>query len=204
MLNEYELAREARIARNNRVIAELDLVDKAAKFSASLRTSTRSQRTRAVRVRGCEPTRKSERRNRPVHSNLSEELLSGGPEPKTFTFTALRRRFQTETMPKRKAADHEFPERYKFTDSKTRSTANTWNALLARQPDLSEQPSICEHIAFNLGEQLVTFESFRGANEDRMKRFTKVAFTDMNLLVGPETAVEKVLEQLQQGARTGP
>ena len=48
----------------------------------------------------------------------------------------------------------------------------------------------------------MSIESIRGANEDRMKRFTKVAFTDMTLLVGPEMAVEKVLEQLQEGVRT--
>ena len=48
----------------------------------------------------------------------------------------------------------------------------------------------------------MSLESVRGANEDRMGRIAKVAFTDMTLLVGPEMAVENVLEQLQQGACT--
>ena len=53
-------------------------------------------------------------------------------------------------MPKRKAAEHEFPESYNFTDSKTKATAILWYAVLARHLDLREQPSTCEQIAFNL------------------------------------------------------
>ena len=175
MLNEYELAREARIAHNQRRLAELGLPERAAAFVPSLQAITKPKKTRALKLKGCKPTKKSERQVRPMHSNLSEEQLSGGPEPKTFTYTALRRRFETEAMPKRKAAEHEFPQSYNFTDNKTKATTSVWHALLAKQPDLSEHSSTCEQVAFNLGEQLVSFESIRGANEDRMKCFAKVA-----------------------------
>lgn len=199
MLNPYEQAREAHIARSKEELARLELSQRASDFVSSLSNVTRPRKPRARRLKGVEPTRKSVRQVKAVHISLSEELLSGGPEPRRLSYTALRGRFETEAMPKRKAADHDFAESFNFTDAKTKAMACQWYALFARQPDLKDQTSTCEQLAFNLGEQLLSFESIRGANQDRMKRFHQVALTDMTLLLGPEMAVEDVLEQLQQG-----
>ncbi len=160
-------------------------------------------KSRAPKVKGCEPSRRSDRNPSFAHSNLSEDLLSGGPEPKRYTFTASRRRFETETTPKRKAPEHEFSESYSFTIEKSIAAARLWYAILARQPGVKKHLETCEQIAFNLGEQRVYPESIRGANKHMIKHFKKEAFTDMTPKLGPEACVENVLEQLQQGASTG-
>ena len=200
MLNEYEQAREARIARNNEVLAELRLRQGVADLVSSAQAVTRPRKTRAPKLRGSEPTRKSFRQVKAVHGNLSEELLSGGPEPRKFRYTPLRERFETETMPssKRKAS-HVFSDHIIFTDSKAEKLGIPWFELFARQPDLKEQIATCEQLAFNLGNQLVSFETFRGCSDDRMKRLHEVALTDLTPLAGPEMAILDVLELLQQG-----
>ncbi len=203
MPNPYEKAREAGIARNKRVLAEHGLCERAAEFVTSLSEIPKPRKSRASKVKGCEPSRRSDRNPKLAHSNLSEDLLLGGPEPKRYTFTASRRRFERETMPKRKAPEHEFSESYSFTDDKSIASARLWYAILARQPGMKEHLETCEQIAFNLGEQWVYPESIRGANDDMIKRFNKEAFTDMTPKLGPEACVENVLEQLRQGARTG-
>ncbi len=100
-----------------------------------------------------------------VHSKLSEELLSGGPEPKSFPYSPSRRRFEIETMPKRKAADHEFHQDYSFTSAETKATSGLWYAILARQADMKTWLSTCQQIAFNLGEQWVSLNSLEDADE---------------------------------------
>ena len=203
MLNPYEQAREARIARNNLVLAELKVAEKAAEFVSSLSNIPKPRKPRATKVKGCEPSRRSDRNTRLAHSNLSEVLLSGGPEPKRYTFTASRRRFETETMPKRKAPEHEFNDDYRFTNDKSTAAARLWYAILARQPGMTDHLETCEQIAFNLGEQWVYPESIKGANNDMIKRVTKEAFTNMSPKLGPEACVDRVLELLRQGASTG-
>ena len=134
-----------------------------------------------------------------MHSNLSEELLSGGPEPKSFSYTASRRRFEIETMPKRKAAEHEFHQDYSFPSAETEATASLWYAVLARQTDMKKWLPTCEQIAFNLGEQWVSLDSIRGADEVTMKAVKDTAFTDMTPKLRPQMVLKRVLEQLQQG-----
>ena len=89
--------------------------------------------------------------------------------PKSFSYTASRRRFEIETMPKRKAAEHDFHQAYSFTSAETKATSGLWYAILARQPDMKTWLSTCEQIAFNLGEQWVSLDSIRGADEVTMK-----------------------------------
>ena len=198
MLNEYELEREARIARNNKVLADLGLRQEAADFVSSLSTAPKPRKTRATKVKGSRPIRKSVRQVQPVHSNLCEQLLSGESPPRRFRYTPLGRRIERETMPKRKA-EHIFSDDFNFTDSKTKAIGLLWFELFARQPDLREQIPTCEQLAFNLGEQLLSFETFRGCSNDRMKRLHEIAFTDLTPLAGPEMAIQDVLEHLQQG-----
>ena len=109
---------------------------------------------------------RNERNIKAVHSNLSEELLSGGPEPKSFSYTASRRRFEIETVPKRKAAEHDFHQDYSFTSAETKAMSVLWYAVLAAQPDMKMWLSTCEQIAFNLGEQRVSLDSIRRGHDE--------------------------------------
>ena len=137
-----------------------------------------------------------------MHSDLSEELLSVGPEPKSFSYTASRRRFEIETMRKRKAAEHEFSQNYSFNSAETEALIGFWYALLARQPDVKMWLTICEQIAFKLGNQWVSFDGIRGAGEEAMKAVQDTAFTDMVLKLGPCMALDRVLEQMRQGVQS--
>ncbi len=200
MLNPYEQAREARIALNNSVLAQLEIRQRAAEFVTSVSNTFKPRKSRAPKVKGCEPSRRSNRNTRLAHSNLSEDRLSGGQEPKRYTFTASRRRFEIEMAPKRKAVEHDFNDRYNFTDDKSKAVARLWYGLMARQPGMKEHQETSEQIAYNLGQQWVYPESIKGSNDDMIKRVTKEAFTNMTPKLGPEACVERVLEQLQQGA----
>ena len=64
----------------------------------------------------------------------------------------------------------------------------------------------CEKIAFNLGEQPVYPKIIMGAADDMTKRVTKEASIDMTPKLGPQASgyVERILEQLRQGARINP
>jgi hypothetical protein len=127
-----------------------------------------------------------------VHSNLSEELLSGRPEPKSFPYSPSRRRFEIEPMPKRKAAEHEFHQDYSFSSAETKATSGLWYAMLARQPDMKNWLSTCQQIAFNLGEQCVSLDSLRDADEVTMAAVNKTAFTNMDPKLGPQLVLKRV------------
>jgi hypothetical protein len=89
----------------------------------------------------------------PVHEYLSEEHLAGGvSQDASLEFKISRKRFRTETMPKKKAVLHSFAESFVFTDEGVQEAAQIGFSLLGKQSELRSREDICEQMAYNLGK----------------------------------------------------
>ena len=127
-------------------------------------------------------------------------LPSTNQQPRTFPFSASRRRFKIERMPKRKAAEHHDSQAVVLNSEGTKATSDAWYAVLARQLDSKFWLSACEQMAHNLGEQWISVNSIRGADEVTLKAVKDAAFKGMNApKLGLQIMLKRVLEQLQQG-----
>ena len=195
-MNAYEERREANIARNKRRLAELGLCDAVSKSEALFK---KTRTPRASKVKGTAAVRKSARTAKPVQENLSEEHLAGGPESEGVALRISRKRFDTETMPKRKAVLHEFDDKHLFTDDNTLAFAQAWFGPLFKQPQLRSREDICEAMAYNLAEEYYTVDSLRNADAAKLDRVRKAAFSDIDAKGGWEDALNTVLSNLQQG-----
>ena len=103
-------------------------------------------------------------------------------------------------MPKRKAAEHHYNQDFVPTSDGTKAISDVWYAVLARQPYTEFWLSTCKQIAYNLGEQWVSVDSIRGADEVTVKAVSEVAFTGIKSpKLGVQMTLKRVLEQLQQG-----
>ena len=105
---------------------------------------------------------------------------------------------------KRKIPEHGFSESYRFTSDVAVAVAHQWYAILVQQPAaaLKDQTALCEHIAYNLAEDLVCFETVRNLSADDVRRLYEVAFTNIPPKTGTSVAVDKLLEQLRRGMCT--
>ena len=103
-------------------------------------------------------------------------------------------------MPKRKVAEHQNNQALGFTSDGTKAMSDVWYAVLARQPDSRYWLSTCEQMADNLGEQWVSVDSIRGADELTMKAVSDAAFAGIKSpKLGLQIMLKTVLEQLQKG-----
>ena len=203
-MNDYELARERRIASNKARLKNIGVCDLASQFAERHLAKPGQLKARAPRVKGSAPTRKSERSSKIVHSTLSEVALSGETRAEFVRYRLSRNRFETESMPKRKA-QHEFDEAYVFTNNATQSAAGDWYRIIKCQPELNaiDWDSTCEQIAFTLGQQGLTKDSLAGESEDTAKFVYDTALCDIeDPTVGTQIALRRVMKHLRSGRRT--
>jgi hypothetical protein len=151
----------------------------------------------APRAKGAPPIRKSERTAKHVHDNLSEERLAAGCEAEGLAFKFPRKRFETETMPRKKAPALKQPER--FFDADTLAIGVSWFAIIHRQAELKPWVDICEDMAFNLAEECIAIESIRGADASTLETVSKTAFSGIDAKVGWDLAFNRILSQLKTG-----
>ena len=152
-MNEYELRRDRRIASNRARLAELDLCNLASQFQKEHLANSRHRRSRAPRIKGAAPTRKSERSLKAAHAVLNELVLSGESPSERLRYRLSRKRFESESMPSKRKAQHEFDEAFVFNNDATHTAALEWFGILKLQPELSaaDWASTCEKLALNPG-----------------------------------------------------
>jgi len=172
-MNEYELARDRRIASNRARLAELGVSSLACQFAEEHLSKPGQLKTRAPRVRGAAPTRKSERLPKTAHAVLREIVLSGETPSGRLRYTLSRNRFESESMSLKRKAQHGFDEAFVFKNSATQRAAGEWFYIFKGQPMLNalDWESTCEHLAFNLGHQGVTKDSLAGENEKQQNSY---------------------------------
>ena len=201
-MNEYELARDRRVAYNKARLAELGLCSLVSQFEDKHFAKPRQSRTRAPRLKGAEPTRRSERSSKAAHTVLNELVLSGETLPEPPRYRLCRKRFETESMPSKRKAQHEFDGSFDFRNDATQSAAEEWYSILRLQPELSapDWEATCEQLAFNLGQEGLTKNSLAGGTDETAKIIYDTALYDIeNPTLGTQIALKRVLQNLRTG-----
>jgi hypothetical protein len=143
--------------------------------------------------------RKSARAAKSFHEDLSEEHFAGGvSQDASLEFKISRKRFRTETMPKRKAVLHSFAESFVFTDEGVLEAAQIWFSLLGKQQSygLGRISVSGWHTTWG---RCITVDSIRGADAATLERVTKTAFSEIDCRVGWEMALRRILDNLKHG-----
>ena len=202
-MNKYELMREEQIARNNARLAELEVREHASCFQKKYLAHSEHRKNRAPKVKGAFPTRRSERPTKPAHTVLSEVSLSGEGPTERLRYKISRKRFESETMPLKRKAQHDFDEAFEFTNEDTRKSAEDWFRLLKLQPEFTAASwdSTCETIAHNLGNDGVKTDSIAGGSEELITLIYNTAVYGVGdpVPLGTQLAVKRVLQHLLTG-----
>lgn len=201
-MNEYELRRERRIASNRARLAELDLCNLASRFNKEHIANPGHRKRRAPKTKGAAPTRKSKRPTKSAHDVLSEVILSGEAPTEGLRYRLSRKRFESESMPLKRKAQHEFGEAFEFTNEATQSAAEEWFQILRLQPELSAASweSTCETLAFNLGQEGLTKHSLAGGTQETATLIYNTAVFGIEPIpLGTQLAMKRVLQHLMTG-----
>ncbi len=132
---EYGLLRERQIGSNRARPAELDLCNLTSRFHEDHIANPAHRRKRAPKTKGAAPTKRSERPTKSAHSVLTKVILSGEGATERLRYRLSRKRFESETMPERKAR-HDFNEASHFTNEATHQAAEEWFRIFKTQPEL--------------------------------------------------------------------
>jgi len=99
MLPQIEIDRAKRIKENQERLSALGIGDIVASLGCK---AANSKRTRAPKVKGVAPSRKSTRTSKVIHNCLSENQLSVQLLPQELRFDVTKRRINFQTMPRAK------------------------------------------------------------------------------------------------------
>ncbi len=133
---------------------------------------------------------------------LNEKVLSAGTPSERPRYRLSRKRFEIESLPLKRKAQHEFGEGFEFCNEATKSAAQEWFNFLKVQPELSaaDWEATCEKLAFNLGQEGLTKKSLASGTEEDVKVIYDTAVYDMeNTTLGTQLALMRVLNNLRTG-----
>ena len=98
-----------------------------------------------------------------------------------------RKRFESESMPSKRKAQHEVDEAFVFNNDATHSAALEWFGILKSQPELSaaDREPTCEKLAFNLGQEGLTKNSLGGGSDETANLIYSTAVYDLESVALP-------------------
>ena len=193
-LTEYELQRNARIARNREILLSTGALQTAENLRSL--AQNRQQRRKKPKEINLQPTRRSSRPKKGLHASLAEASVSAVPAERSCpAFLPVARFSSLSTMPTQRKIDFSDSELTLITPDQVK-IAVYWcrNFVKNQVPE-----DVSKKLSLDLAKNDIDAQLVKDTAAEKIAEIRTELFSGLDLSVGNRLRVEKVFELVASG-----